>query len=277
MRAFGQFSPDGRWVVYVAPEGVVWLRDRDALGTSAGSYVLLSHTTASSVTSANGVSRYAAVAVKGPTIRVVFSSTSDQLVTGEVNRGGVGPDSSDEDVFLWSGTFVGATVTQTGSIARLSVTNAGTQVTDGVSSGPAISGDGSKVVFSSRSATLVTPDTNGQSDVFVYDVVAGSNPLRMVSAKTGPVGTQPTFGAQVSRHPVSSGGRWIVYAAINSSAQGNLWLYDYLNPAVNTVQVAPLNAGVPVGNLVDGGAPGPLRRRASFLVMGQPSRIRRGC
>jgi Tol biopolymer transport system component len=61
---------------------------------------------------------------------------------------------------------------QTGITERASVDSAGNQA-NGSSAGPAISGDGRYVAFSSDGADLVPDDTNGASDVFVHDRQTG--------------------------------------------------------------------------------------------------------
>ena len=82
---------------------------------------------------------------------IVFSSGSAAVVAGDTN--GI------EDVFMHD--RVSALTT------RVSVTSTGTQVS-GVSSGPALSADGSTVVFQSEATDLVVADTNGSADVFVH-------------------------------------------------------------------------------------------------------------
>jgi hypothetical protein len=87
---------------------------------------------------------------------VTFTSVSNGYVAGDTNG---------TDVFVRDLTA--------GTTVRASVTNAGAQA-NGNSSLSAISGDGTKVAFSSTATNLVAGDTNGKSDVFVRDLVAGT-------------------------------------------------------------------------------------------------------
>ncbi len=59
------------------------------------------------------------------------------------------------------------------SITRISVASGG-GVADGGSYSPAISGDGSRIVFASDASNLVSGDGNGTQDIFLRDVTSGS-------------------------------------------------------------------------------------------------------
>jgi Tol biopolymer transport system component len=83
---------------------------------------------------------------------VAFQSESSNLVPGDTN--------DFPDVFLLD--------RRTGTVSRISVASTGRQG-DGVASAPAISRDGRYVSYHASSTNLVPGDTNGVSDVFVYD------------------------------------------------------------------------------------------------------------
>jgi Tol biopolymer transport system component len=83
---------------------------------------------------------------------VAFQSESSNLVPGDTN--------DFPDVFLLD--------RRAGTVSRISVTSTGRQG-DGVASAPAISRDGRYVSYHSSADDLVPGDTNGVSDVFVYD------------------------------------------------------------------------------------------------------------
>jgi Tol biopolymer transport system component len=83
---------------------------------------------------------------------VVFSSSSSQLVDGDVN--------GFDDVFVRDRV--------TGNNILISVASDGSQG-NGNSIEPAISGDGRFVAFSSQASNFVTPDTNGLFDLFLRD------------------------------------------------------------------------------------------------------------
>jgi Tol biopolymer transport system component len=104
---------------------------------------------------------------------VVFESEADDLVDGDTN--GV------LDVFMRD-TLQGVTI-------RVSVTASGSQL-QAPSRVSAISADGRFVTFTSSAEDLVPGDTNGEADLFLYDVAARTQ--RLV-----PVDTR--FGASMSR------------------------------------------------------------------------------
>ncbi len=88
---------------------------------------------------------------------------------------------------------------------------------DGLSLAPAISGDGSTVVFASDATDLVVGDTNGLRDIFAYDV--DTQTITRVSVATG--GTQAT-GSFGSEDPaVSSDGRYVVFASAATNLVGS--------------------------------------------------------
>jgi WD40-like Beta Propeller Repeat len=91
-------------------------------------------------------------AISGNGRYIAFTSTATNLVSGDTNNA--------NDI------FVGDRLT--GAVSRVSVRTDGGQGNDG-SFHPAISFDGRYVAFSSRATNLVSSDTNGAQDVFVYD------------------------------------------------------------------------------------------------------------
>lgn len=121
----------------------VFLRDRD-LGTTER--ISLDATN----TEANNNSFYSTLT---PDARyVVFQSTATDIVTGDTN--GV------SDIFIRD--------LDTETNTRISVSDAGVQG-NAVSSTPDITSDGRYVIFYSSASNLVSGDTNGKQDVFVYD------------------------------------------------------------------------------------------------------------
>jgi Tol biopolymer transport system component len=101
-------------------------------------------------TQGNGSSILAAISADGRF--VAFSSDASNLVPGDTNEV--------SDVFVYD--------RQTRTIERVSVDSSGNEGNGG-SLLPAISADGRFVVFQSDATNLVPADTNGVSDVFVYD------------------------------------------------------------------------------------------------------------
>ncbi len=97
---------------------------------------------------------------------IAFVSEASNLVPGDTN--------SASDVFVHD--------RRAGLTTRVSVSSTGGQGT-GVYSHLGISADGRLVAFSSLSSGLVPGDTNGQSDVFVHDRLAGVLPDMWISAR----------------------------------------------------------------------------------------------
>ena len=152
-------SADGRYVVFSSNATLIlsdtnsdfdiYLRDRVAGTTTCVSVSTFGAPAGGSynpVISADG--RY-----------VAFESFANSLVTFDTNVS--------NDVFVRD--------LVNGTTARVSVSSLGVQAENGSdSSFPSISGDGRLVVFQSSATNLVAGDTNGQSDIFVHDLPAGT-------------------------------------------------------------------------------------------------------
>lgn len=136
----------------------------------------------------SGTSRYAAIAAYGQ--YVVFQSWSGELDPGDTN--------GKPDIYLKN--------VQNGSVVRVSTGSAAEQAY-GSSEFPAISADGSRVVFSSDADNLVEGDTNEVRDVFVKDIFYGTTTRVSVSA-TGVQGN----GAS-DRPSISADGRFVAFAS----------------------------------------------------------------
>lgn len=88
---------------------------------------------------------------------VTFYSSAADLVSGDSNVS--------DDVFVYDRT--------SHTVERVSVNEDG-QEGDGGSTEPSMSSDGGCVVFQSLATNLISGDTNGVYDIFVYDRVAGT-------------------------------------------------------------------------------------------------------
>lgn len=143
---------------------------------------------------------------------VAFRSASSTLVPGDTN--GV------DDVFLRD--------VNTGAIERVSVGNDGAQGNGQASLAfeRSVSNDGRYVVFSSSANNLVEGDTNGFSDVFVRDRVAGTT-IRVSVGPSGEEGDGPS-----SEGTISASGRVVAFQSLSQTfgadGQGRfqIWVRD---------------------------------------------------
>lgn len=92
--------------------------------------------------------------------KIVFTSEADNLVVGDTN--------SSCDIFVYD--------TATKTTTRVSVDSSGAEGDDD-SFHPSISSDGSTVVFASEAENLVSNDSNGETDIFTYDLTSGKTEL----------------------------------------------------------------------------------------------------
>ena len=119
---------------------------------------------------------------------VAFQSWADDLVEGDNNNL--------MDMFvrdLAAGTTVRASVDTEGGDAN------------GTSSDPSISADGRYVVFHSYASDLVEGDGNGENDVFVRDVLAGTTVRASVDPEAGEVRAQSLYPQ------ISANGRYVAF------------------------------------------------------------------
>jgi Tol biopolymer transport system component len=144
---------------------------------------------------ATGVSEDPSISANGRWI--TYTSSAANLVDGDTD--------GRDDVFLFD--------QDTGITQRVSVRSDGEQATgENGSWYPAISADGRWITYSSYSANLIDDDTNGETDVFLFDRDTGRT--RRVSVRSD--GGQATGSSYISA--ISADGRWITYA----SQAGNL-------------------------------------------------------
>jgi Tol biopolymer transport system component len=196
-------SADGTRIAFVsaAPDLVpgdtngvpdVFLRD-----LTAGTLTRISVSIAGA--QANRASSNAEISADGA--YVVFSSLASNLVSGDFN--------GTQDVFVRD--------VAAGTTARVSVTRSGIQGVAPSGEAPSsISADGRFVTFSSRSANLVSADTNGARDVLVLDRSTGV----IERANAAADGGQAPSGTDSGASAVSADGRYVVVvttAALDSS------------------------------------------------------------
>jgi len=127
---------------------------------------------------------------------------------------------------------------QGGTIERVSVASAGTEG-NGDSYWPAISADGQYIAFHSCASNLVADDTNGATDVFVYDRQTGIVALVSLAAD----GTQ---GDGNSYRPAISGdGRYVAFGSeasklvpADTNGQADVFVHDRQTGLIERVSVS---------------------------------------
>ena len=174
---------------------------------------------------ANGGSFDASLSADGT--KVVFRSSASNLVAGDTN--------SYDDIFVKD--------LVTGSIVRVNTDASGAQGNGSATySPPAISADGTKVVFSSTASNLVSGDTNGFIDVFIKDLTTGAI-SRISTATSGAQGNSDSFDPIISADGTK--------VAFSSAA----WNFDPADPNSRVdIYVKDLTTGVTT--LVSSGANG---------------------
>ena len=147
--------------------------------------------------------------------KVVFESFSANLVSGDTN-GSV-------DIFVKD--------LSTGELTLVSSSSSGGQA-NGHSSDAYISGDGTKVVFSSLADNLVAGDTNNEADIFVKDLSTGEL-TRVNTSSSGVEANYYTYDARIS----GDGSKVVftsqAYNLVAGSSGSNVFVKD-LNTGVLT-------------------------------------------
>lgn len=219
-------SADGRYVAFASDAANlaagdtngwedVFVRDR-----AAGTTELIS-------TNGNQTSFFPSISADGR--YVAFASFANNLVADDTNNA--------YDIFIKD--------RQTGAIER--VASSGVEP-DGESRYPAITPDGRYVAFLSYAANLVPGDTNGYSDIFVYDRSTGIIGRASVSS-SGEQGNSICNDVPA----ISSDGRYVAFRSRSSNLTGaatngfdNIFVHDVLTGAT---EIASKNSrGVPGDN-----------------------------
>ena len=208
----------------------------------------------------DGYSLFAAISGDGR--YVAYESWSTNLVTGDTN--------GTADVFVYD--------RQTGAVERVSVASGGTQG-DGPSLHPSLSSDGRYVAFESSATNLVPGDTNGVSDVFVYD--RQTDTVERVSVATG--GTESNGPARFPS--ISADGRFVTFESSASNLvpgdtnnSTDVFVYDRQTDTIERVSVATGgtqgNASSVLPTISDDGRYVAFDSWASNLVSGDTNGVR---
>jgi hypothetical protein len=153
---------------------------------------------------------------------IVFTSFASNLAAGDTNK--------TVDVFLRD--------LETGITTRVSVSSEGVQGNN-QSDNPSISLDGRYIVFNSQATNLVAGDTNGTSDVFLYDRQTGT--IARISVASG--GTQANnYSTQSS---ISADGRYVAFQSRASNLVAgdtnnvvDIFVHDRQSGITNRISVA---------------------------------------
>ena len=237
-------SGDGRYVVFLDPETDVlpgesnpnrlwnvFLFDRTTQTTS-----LVSHATASPLTSGSASSYSPAISANGS--RIVFSSEATDLVPGarDLNDG--------LDLFSYQ-VATGATDLVTRRASSLP-----SLAPEGASTARAVSADGRWVVYESDAAHLIAgqADTNGRKDVFLYDrttrqtVLVSHSAASAVTAGNG-ASLQPSLSADGRYVSFLSSADDLAAGATPQAGYYNVYVYDRTTGATRFV-ARTIGAGV---------------------------------
>jgi Tol biopolymer transport system component len=183
-------SADGRFVAFVSLASNLVPGDTNGVGDIFVHDLTTRQTSRVSVgrRGAQGNGPSSQPAISGDGRYVAFVSAASTLVRGDTNNA--------EDAFVHDRA--------TGRTTRVSVADDGTQA-NGNSSRPSISEDGGWVAFQSNATNLVPGDTNGESDVFVYDVAYGF--------QTRASGTLAQADGGSGEPSISADGRYLAYSS----------------------------------------------------------------
>jgi len=219
-----QLSSSGRYAVFQSDatnlvagdsnaQTDIFLRDRQADTTIRVSVD-------SAGTQANGGSGIPRISADG--VVIAFQSSATNLVAGDTN--GV------PDVFVYERN--GATT------VRASVTSAGGQATAASSTG-AVSGNGRYVAFSSIATDLVAGDTNGTSDVFLFDTEIGT------TVRVSPTAAGAQSNGDSAVRGISDDGRTVLFdsdstniVAGDTNGEQDVFLCDTMTGAITWISIA---------------------------------------
>ncbi len=274
------FSDDGRWLVFASSASDLVVDQDDSnngfdvflYDTQNDSLRLVSHTPSffSDTSAGDGGSGTPQISADGRYI--VYASTASNLVQSGIDGNG------GNDVFVFDRNATGTGVTRLVSHSSASSSFAA----NGPSENPTISRDGSTIAFTTQGTNLVAgvTDTNGDSDVYVYD--RATQALTLVSHNAS---SNSTTSVQYSGNPnLSPDGRYVLHTSssanvvpgqIDSARSDDLFLFDRNDASLVLISHA---AGVPAmagssesqyGFFSDDGTQIVFTSRADNLVAGQ--------
>jgi Tol biopolymer transport system component len=201
-------SDDGSWVVFGDSSNSMVSGQVDSNNNidvflwerATGTNRLVSHGTAGPATAGNAGSLFSWIAADGS--RVAFWSLATDLVAGGTDSNGT------DDAFAWDRA--------TGAITLIShATASPVTAGNGQSTVSGMSADGNFVAFESAASDLNPSDTNGGSDIFLWDRAAGTSAA--LSLSPAAVSSTPDQGVWfVLPHMLSADGRFAVFLSASS-------------------------------------------------------------
>jgi len=159
---------------------------------------------------------------------IAFSSDADNLVSNDIN--------GYEDVFLRD------TILNTTTLVSVSSTG---EQGDSDSSQPSISANGNYIAYTSDADNLVPNDSNGYSDVFVYDQASNTTKIVSVSS-TGEHGDSSSY-----QPSISGTGRYIAFCSfadnlVSNDTNGLYDVFVYDQNSGDTERVSLQNSGAEI-------------------------------
>lgn len=206
-------SADVRFVAFEGEDGSLAANDNNRaldvfvrdLAAGTNELISVAHPTLASATP-NGMSLLSPFPASADGRYIAYASDADNLVPGDTN--------GFRDVFvrdLASGTNLLVSAAPNGASGN------------GISSEPAMSGNGRYVAFRSTATNLVAGDANNVADIFVRDLQTG---ITLLASQANSAGTAPGNAHSPS---LSADGRWLLFRsqAVGTSVEsGTLFLRD---------------------------------------------------
>ena len=227
----------------------IYLRNRDVSGTGIFDTMGNTETTIVDVapgaypyTVANGNSTQAAISADGS--HVAFASTAVNL-TGTATTAGR-QHVYERPIAYTGGSSAGAAVL--GTTVLVSVRTGTTTEADGNSQTPSLSAKGEYVAFASLADDLlgVGIDTNGVSDIFVYDNTGKATNGTVTRVSTPDPSTALTQGTDPmgSVNPtISSDGRFVTFASLDNNLTAGDAIGRYLSGPTGATATATVGGG----------------------------------
>ena len=229
---FNAMSSDGRYTVFFSSASDIaqtdtngqqdlFLYDAQANGGAGGVSLISRAFGTTSTTGSGGNSGFNAISSDGR--YTVFFSNSSNIAQIDTN--------GQQDLFLYDAQANGGA----GGVSLITRAfgTTGTAGAGGFSSFNTLTSDGRYTVFGSNATNIAQTDTNGTTDLFLYDAQAngGAGGVSLIDRAFGTTGTTANNG--VNQFLLSSNGRYAVFtsnatniAQTDANGFGDVFLYD---------------------------------------------------